>query len=365
MAIGVRPTFFEEGYFNSPTIKEKRLIENKNIYSISCVHTNGDGYINTFFTRTEGKLKKQKTIEGRNTDVPVPIMPGTYNFFVSKHGLAGIRLDRLDNRLPLLNQNNSVEVKVTDGLNQEIVLPWPMCYHSSDGAIAVADYILGEIRNNSVSRITRTIHNFNDFVGRLEQFRQLPFLIRAFSEHPRHMTIEARMMWVSKVRQDGPWDHKPLIAGDESLRENAVWRPLRRNGSFVRGYFHKYKEHDYFYDIWSNIHYGYVGRAAGFTADELLDGAGLEQRVTDIFRNRSLRGQVHDTNVQGMRRFDDIPDQRTIELGIEFFASTEGNAMRLTRENILDGLERLGNEGLLGEQRVKHICFDDGEFTEA
>lgn len=33
--------------------------------------------------------------------------------------------------------------------------------------------------------------------------------------------------------------------------------------------------HEYFYDIWSNIHYGYVGRAAGFDSNTLQTGAGL------------------------------------------------------------------------------------------
>jgi hypothetical protein len=32
-------------------------------------------------------------------------------------------------------------------------------------------------------------------------------------------------------------------------------------------------EHEYNYDIWSNIHYGYVGMAAGFNSLELRGGA--------------------------------------------------------------------------------------------
>jgi len=57
--------------------------------------------------------------------------------------------------------------------------------------------------------------------------------------------------------------------------------------------------------------------------------------------------------------------QRTIELGIQLFDNTGGDTTRLTIEDILNGLERLGNEGLLEDQRVKHICFDDDGFTAA
>lgn len=31
------------------------------------------------------------------------------------------------------------------------------------------------------------------------------------------------------------------------------------------------------YDIWSNIHYGFVGRFVGFTEFELINGAGYAQ----------------------------------------------------------------------------------------
>ena len=359
MPRGVTPIFFEEGYFDSSNVKQRRLVQNKYIYDINNRYLTGEEVPGIFFTNDEGKLGR---IGQANEDSVAPIMPGTFYFFVSSRNLVGVRPDGLDNRLHLLNRDNSSEVQVTDQLNQEIVLPWPMCHHSVDGAVAVAEYILEEIRNNSASTTTRIIHNLNDFYGRLEQFNQLPLWLRFFSPSPRPMPIEARVMWASRVRQDGPWDHKPLIRGNASLRENAVWRPLNREGEFVRGYFHKYRNHDYFYDVWSNIHYGYVGRAAGFSSDELLDAAGWEQWGADFVR-RDARPTIHDETVQGGRRFDDIPDQRTIELGMQLFASTGGDASKLAKENILDGLERLGNEGLLGEQRVKHICFDDDEFT--
>ncbi|NJL82979.1 MAG: hypothetical protein HC890_08510 [Chloroflexaceae bacterium] len=38
----------------------------------------------------------------------------------------------------------------------------------------------------------------------------------------------------------------------------------------------------YFNDIWSNMHYGYIGRIVGFTERELIDGAAVAQAVDDL-----------------------------------------------------------------------------------
>ncbi|WP_241150813.1 polymorphic toxin type 44 domain-containing protein, partial [Pseudomonas viridiflava] len=66
--------------------------------------------------------------------------------------------------------------------------------------------------------------------------------------------------------QNRPWDHKPII---------------RRT---IGGIWHKQGKYDYFYDIWSNVHYGYVGMAGGLSESVLLDGAGAEQIILDAGR---------------------------------------------------------------------------------
>lgn len=35
---------------------------------------------------------------------------------------------------------------------------------------------------------------------------------------------------------------------------------------------------EFVYDVWGNIMFGYLGKAAGFDEGELLDGAGVEQK---------------------------------------------------------------------------------------
>ena len=58
----------------------------------------------------------------------------------------------------------------------------------------------------------------------------------------------------------GEWYHKGII-GD-------IWGEHNRFGNSGKSYF---------YDIYSNMHYGYVGHAAGFTIDELKSGANIQQ----------------------------------------------------------------------------------------
>lgn len=56
------------------------------------------------------------------------------------------------------------------------------------------------------------------------------------------------------------WDHKPRL--------NPIWGAFNRLGN---------QPYYLYYDIWSNMHYGYVGKQLGFTKKELLDGSGLQQ----------------------------------------------------------------------------------------
>jgi hypothetical protein len=66
------------------------------------------------------------------------------------------------------------------------------------------------------------------------------------------------------------------LDGDlDSAQDDDFYFPIRRDN-----------EHEYYYDIWSNIHYGYVGSAVGFDTRTLQSGhrnilAGTSDR-TDV-----------------------------------------------------------------------------------
>lgn len=112
------------------------------------------------------------------------------------------------------------------------------------------------------------------------------------------------------VGQDREWDHKPKLRE----RFQSVW--------------HKQGDYDYYYDIWSNIHYGYVGIIAGLSESVLLDGAGGEQVASDTLRkadelrtipkeNRTLPGPRPTAHPwTALRSWDDVADRVSISIGM-------------------------------------------------
>ncbi|HEX8595103.1 MAG TPA: polymorphic toxin type 44 domain-containing protein [Pseudomonas sp.] len=118
--------------------------------------------------------------------------------------------------------------------------------------------------------------------------------------------IAAAALWAEMVGQNREWDHKPKLL---TKFNGAAW--------------HKYGKHTYFYDIWSNIHYGYIGIVCGFSEDWLFDGAGLEQIGSDSVRKlnnwNDKPGPRRSENVDGLRAWDDPPDRISIGIGIKLY----------------------------------------------
>jgi len=65
----------------------------------------------------------------------------------------------------------------------------------------------------------------------------------------------------------GAWNHKPM------LREELGFDREEEPGEGFYFPIDPNSPDEYNYDIWSNIHYGYIGSAAGFTPFELREGA--------------------------------------------------------------------------------------------
>ena len=83
---------------------------------------------------------------------------------------------------------------------------------------------------------------------------------------------EAKSRWFLQVRQNGPWDHKPIL----NKKYLAMGMPPRPFGTMGRAFHFPIRGdlfHEYFYDVWSNIHYGYVGTKCGFDEPTLQGGA--------------------------------------------------------------------------------------------
>jgi RHS repeat-associated protein len=128
-------------------------------------------------------------------------------------------------------------------------------------------------------------------------------------------TTAAMSIWFAKVcPKVCEWDHKPKLEKKFNLPE--------------KGYFIDVPGTDYkvFYDMWSNIHYGYVGRAAGIDAKTLIEGASVGDSL--------LVGE------------DDIGDHMTMQAGIDLF---DRQGLGLTREQfhsaVIDTVEQMYAKG--------------------
>lgn len=98
----------------------------------------------------------------------------------------------------------------------------------------------------------------------------------------------------------GNWDHKPYILNN--------YAP---NGFTTIG------SRTYRFDIWSNIHYGYVGRAAGFPGGELTGGAGVEQIGSNFASGNPSALSLGADNL--FAAYDDPSDNAAIQIGVNLW----------------------------------------------
>ncbi|PWK31742.1 polymorphic toxin type 44 domain-containing protein, partial [Pseudomonas sp. OV226] len=157
----------------------------------------------------------------------------------------------------------------------------------------------------------------------------------------------AMALFTERVGQDRPWDHKPTL--------------LKLFGGKPR---HKQGAYDYFYDIWSNIHYGYVGRAGGLSESVLSDGAGAEQIVSDSERKlrelvglnsgkKPLPGPHRSADVDGLRAWDDAPDRISISIGIKLYNQHPNGG--ITAKMVMDEVLAVSPEEW-GDGASEHKC---------
>jgi len=196
-----------------------------------------------------------------------------------------------------------------------------MYFHQKDSATPVVDFIAAEmsknVRNPDAAKL-RSLNSSN-MTACISEWQSLPLWrqLLGLGIDPQecakiNLTSKsaAYLGWALNVRQDGPWDHKPVIRRTYNAQNPGGEQVYHRLGLYV-----------YFYDVWSNIHYGYVGRACGFSRDALLDGAGLEQMVSD-----PLAGYLPERakGVTGPRAFDHPEDRVAITIGMDLYEKYPG-----------------------------------------
>jgi hypothetical protein len=210
-----------------------------------------------------------------------------------------------------------------------------------DEVTPIIRYIVGEMARNAQSRASSRIRQHNATASRdcHREYLAMPWLQRFFAggqllDSCQRMVVTGKLLafiqWAYQVRENGPWDHKPHI------KKN--FRPA--NPSASEQHYHHLDGWLYYFDLWSNIHYGYVGRACGFSSSELLDGAGLEQIGSNMVGLRHFFRHPSSPNVQGLRRFDDPSDRLSIQIGVTLYPREPTVAAVLQAVQNTPGLNR-------------------------
>ena len=105
----------------------------------------------------------------------------------------------------------------------------------------------------------------------------------------------------------GNWDHKPILKGESGAS------PVPEIMGQEPKYYSTVGSRLYRFDIWSNIHYGYVGHRSGFTEAELIEGAGVEQVGSDMASRHLPR--LHPQTSNPLAAWDDPSDTAAIQIG--------------------------------------------------
>ena len=146
---------------------------------------------------------------------------------------------------------------------------------------------------------------------------------------------EAYRLWKEMVGAGCLWDHKSYIRQrfkNWSCNKDDKM-PLKFN-----------------FDIWSNVHYGFVGKHVGFLELELLNGAGYAQigdnnkslKSWDTWKEYFENRVVDFGDADFLGGFDDPKDQQAIKVGFALYDAYKEN---LTSEQLIAKLIEIYNSG--------------------
>ena len=160
----------------------------------------------------------------------------------------------------------------------------------------LSKYITGEMRFNVDS----------------PEARQIRLLQRSPPSLPLALALWAYLVW-----PENKWDHKPPI-----------------NRKFGMWCFDPATKTEYYGDIWSNVHYGYIGLSVGFGEHTLKMGAGVAQALksglVDTFGSECKKSGGA---LACLPAFDDPKDQVSIKIGFELWKTYGRN---LTASTVCD-----------------------------
>lgn len=229
------------------------------------------------------------------------------------------------------------------------------CLHTNAGAHAIARMIADDMNKNIRHPVTKKLQKLNAKAS--EQLSPAELLLSVgspsyFVQKKVRLNLPAYTLFRAQIDYDMPWDHKHIIKANPEFRALSLDGNQRKEGCY-----HRYKDFDYFYDVWSNIHYGFIGRVCGFTEWELNYGAGAAQLLKDseanavAWRELMLRFKSVDA-----KQWDNPEDQVAIELGYVMY-NEYMKGIKPRKERILQLLDLTDKAKLKGAKTLhKENC---------
>jgi hypothetical protein len=144
------------------------------------------------------------------------------------------------------------------------------------------------------------------------------FLLQGISANYYNTYAGKLDLWKSLVDDKKDWDHKPEL----KRRYQNIYP---NTDLFIK--FPDDSEYEYFYDIWSNIHYGFVGKAIGISSHDLQ----LFSQLNDATKWNFGDGPDYNAVALGMMLWDKYGNSLTIDY---FKAELLANKSELSRKKL-------------------------------
>ena len=109
------------------------------------------------------------------------------------------------------------------------------------------------------------------------------YMAREIENNLLHLQCSDYVLTYWKVDTDNCWDHKWQLSA------------LFPSMGLSRRYHHVYRDKEIPYDVWSNIHFGVIGKYCRFSENTLLVGADIAQRISNRDDIKQLSNNMKDT----------------------------------------------------------------------
>ena len=219
-----------------------------------------------------------------------------------------------------LSSNQTLIIKETQQLDKKIPVVSQksniICKQCADQSLNLAiNYIHKEMIENIKGDEVRTMRDNL----RLLQWDNLI---------PGKLTIDilqAYYQWYTLVKDEAAWDYKEKIRS--MYGEWLCDKPSKKMYNF---------------DIWGNMHYGYIGLAIGFPEWDLLAGAGFAQVIAKTVPKGYWKRRFDEIgDADFLAAFDDAKDQTAIQVGFTLWKQYRNH---VTKNNIIDAIRIAANK---------------------